>query len=61
MMAAYAVRADSEAPLNALVVGEIEPPGVPPGWVRVQVRLLLSITTTSGRCVALALRPTGSP
>ena len=31
MMAAYAVRADAEAPLNALVVGEIEPPGVPSG------------------------------
>jgi NADPH:quinone reductase-like Zn-dependent oxidoreductase len=38
MMAAYAVRADAEAPLNALVVGEIEPPGVPSGWVRVQVK-----------------------
>ena len=37
-MAAYAVRADAEAPLNALVVGEIEPPGVPPGWVQVQVK-----------------------
>ena len=38
MMAAYAVRADAEAPLNALVVSEIEPPGAPSGWVRVQVR-----------------------
>ena len=38
MMAAYAVRADGEAPLNALAVGEIEPPGAPSGWVRVQVK-----------------------
>ena len=37
-MAAYAVRADPEAPLNALVVGEIEPPEVPSGWVQVQVK-----------------------
>jgi NADPH:quinone reductase-like Zn-dependent oxidoreductase len=38
MMAAYAVRADAEAPLNALVIGEIEPPLVPAGWVPVQVK-----------------------
>jgi NADPH:quinone reductase-like Zn-dependent oxidoreductase len=38
MMAAYAVRADPATPLNALVVGEIEPPEVPPGWVPVHVR-----------------------
>jgi NADPH:quinone reductase-like Zn-dependent oxidoreductase len=37
MFAAYAVRADAEAPLDALVVGEIEPPQPPAGWVRVQV------------------------
>ena len=36
--AAYAVAADPEAPLDALVVGEIEPPPVPAGWVEVQVR-----------------------
>jgi NADPH:quinone reductase-like Zn-dependent oxidoreductase len=38
MLAAYAVRADAEAPLDALVVGEFEPPSVPEGWVRVHVR-----------------------
>jgi NADPH:quinone reductase-like Zn-dependent oxidoreductase len=38
MLAAYAVRADAEAPLNALVVGEIDPPRVPEGWVMVQVK-----------------------
>jgi NADPH:quinone reductase-like Zn-dependent oxidoreductase len=38
MMAAYAVRADAEAPLDALVVGEIEPPSVPAGWVMVHVK-----------------------
>ena len=38
MMAAYAVRADAEAPLDALVVGEIEPPSMPADWVRVQVK-----------------------
>jgi NADPH:quinone reductase-like Zn-dependent oxidoreductase len=38
MLAAYAIRADAEAPLNALVVGEIEPPRVPEGWVMVQVK-----------------------
>ena len=37
-MAAYAVRADAEAPLNALIVGDIEPPDVPSGWVPVQVK-----------------------
>jgi NADPH:quinone reductase-like Zn-dependent oxidoreductase len=37
MMAAYAVRADAEAPLNALVVSEIESPGAPSRWVQVQV------------------------
>ena len=37
-MAAYAVRADPEAPLNALIVGDIEPPDVPSGWVPVQVK-----------------------
>ncbi|HET9778683.1 MAG TPA: zinc-binding dehydrogenase [Propionibacteriaceae bacterium] len=38
MMAAYAIRADAQAPLNALAVGEIEPPGAPAGWVPVQVK-----------------------
>ena len=38
MMAAYAVRADPKAPLNALVVGELKAPAMPPGWVRVQVK-----------------------
>jgi NADPH:quinone reductase-like Zn-dependent oxidoreductase len=38
MLAAYAVRADAESPLDALVVGEIEPPSVPAGWVPVQVK-----------------------
>jgi NADPH:quinone reductase-like Zn-dependent oxidoreductase len=38
MMAAYAMRADPEAPLNALVVGDIEPPRAPDGWVPVQVK-----------------------
>src|SRR5512133_379885 len=37
MLAAYAARADAEAPLNALVVGDIEPPPVPTGWVMVRV------------------------
>src|SRR4029450_12567413 len=36
MLAAYAVRADADAPLNALAVGDIEPPSPPTGWVRVQ-------------------------
>jgi NADPH:quinone reductase-like Zn-dependent oxidoreductase len=38
MLAAYAVRADADTPLNALTVGEIEPPDPPEGWVRVQVK-----------------------
>ena len=38
MIAAYATRADAEVPLDALVVGEIEPPSVPSGWVRVHVK-----------------------
>jgi NADPH:quinone reductase-like Zn-dependent oxidoreductase len=38
MLAAYAVRADAETPLHALVIGEIEPPSVPAGWVRVHVK-----------------------
>jgi NADPH:quinone reductase-like Zn-dependent oxidoreductase len=38
MLAAYAVRADADAPLDALVVGEIEPPPSPERWVRVQVK-----------------------
>jgi NADPH:quinone reductase-like Zn-dependent oxidoreductase len=38
MLAAYAVRADAEEPLEALVVGEMYPPNVPEGWVSVQVR-----------------------
>jgi NADPH:quinone reductase-like Zn-dependent oxidoreductase len=37
MLAAYAARSDAEAPLDALVVGEIEPPEPPAAWVRVQV------------------------
>jgi NADPH:quinone reductase-like Zn-dependent oxidoreductase len=38
MLAAYAVRADAEEPLDALAVGEMDPPNVPDGWVSVQVR-----------------------
>jgi NADPH:quinone reductase-like Zn-dependent oxidoreductase len=38
MFAAYAVRADADAPLNALAVGEMEPPSPPTGWVRVRVK-----------------------
>ena len=38
MLAAYASRADSTDPLNALVVGEIEPPSPPDGWVEIEVR-----------------------
>jgi NADPH:quinone reductase-like Zn-dependent oxidoreductase len=38
MLAAYAVRADAEKPLNALAIGDIEPPNAPAGWVRVQVK-----------------------
>jgi NADPH:quinone reductase-like Zn-dependent oxidoreductase len=38
MLAAYAVRADAEAPLDALAVGAIEPPSAPEGWARVHVK-----------------------
>ena len=38
MLAACAVAADPESPLNALRVGEIEPSAVPADWVRVEVR-----------------------
>src|SRR6186997_299310 len=38
MLAAYAVRADPEMPLNALAIGDIKPPNAPAGWVRVQVK-----------------------
>ena len=38
MLAAYAVRADPEMPLNALAIGDIDPPNAPAGWVRVQVK-----------------------
>jgi NADPH:quinone reductase-like Zn-dependent oxidoreductase len=38
MFAAYAVRADADAPLNALAVGEMEPPSPPTGWVPVRVK-----------------------
>jgi NADPH:quinone reductase-like Zn-dependent oxidoreductase len=38
MLAAYAVRADAEKPLNALAIGDIEPPNAPAGWVRVQIK-----------------------
>jgi NADPH:quinone reductase-like Zn-dependent oxidoreductase len=38
VLAACAVAADPTSPLNALRVGEIEPPEVPTGWVSVQVR-----------------------
>ena len=38
MLAAYAVAANSEHPVEGLRVGEIEPPVVPEGWVSVQVR-----------------------
>jgi NADPH:quinone reductase-like Zn-dependent oxidoreductase len=38
MLAACAVRADAEAPLDALVVGAIEPPSAPEGWARVHVK-----------------------
>jgi NADPH:quinone reductase-like Zn-dependent oxidoreductase len=37
MLAAYAARADAEAPLDALLIGDIEPPEPPKGWVRVRV------------------------
>ena len=38
MLAAYAVSADADTPLNALRVGQIDPPPVPDGWVEVEVR-----------------------
>lgn len=38
MLAAYAVAADPDNPLAALVVGEIDPPPVPADWVAVTVR-----------------------
>jgi NADPH:quinone reductase-like Zn-dependent oxidoreductase len=38
MLAAYAVRADADAPLKSLAVGDIETPSPPTGWVRVQVK-----------------------
>ena len=38
MLAAYAAASDADDPLQALRVGEIEPPPVPEGWVEVQVR-----------------------
>ena len=38
MLAAYAAAADPAEPLNALAVGEIEPPEAPAGWVTVTVR-----------------------
>jgi NADPH:quinone reductase-like Zn-dependent oxidoreductase len=38
MLAAYAARADPVDPMQALEVGEIDPPPAPEGWLRVQVR-----------------------
>ena len=38
MLAACAVAASPESPLAALRVAEIEPPPVPDGWVRVEVK-----------------------
>ena len=38
MLAALAVAADRESPLDALRVDDIEPPPVPDDWVRVRVR-----------------------
>lgn len=38
MLAAYARNADADQPLNALVVGELEPPATPPDWVEIEVR-----------------------
>lgn len=37
MLAAYAVTADAANPLNALKVGQIEPPATPPDWVPVRM------------------------
>lgn len=38
MLAAYAARQSADDPLSALEVGDIDPPDVPAGWVRVHVR-----------------------
>jgi len=38
VLAAYAARIDPEEPLSALVVGEVDEPDVPEGWVAVEVR-----------------------
>ncbi|GAA3620557.1 zinc-binding dehydrogenase [Microlunatus ginsengisoli] len=38
MLAAYAVTADADDPLEALRVDQIEPPAVPDGWIEVSVR-----------------------
>jgi NADPH:quinone reductase-like Zn-dependent oxidoreductase len=38
MLAAAAVRADANDPLNALAVGETEPPIPPNGWIKIQVK-----------------------
>src|SRR4026208_2577319 len=38
MLAAYASRVDRADPLNALVVGEMGPPGSPDGGVEIEVR-----------------------
>ncbi len=38
MLAAYAVSADADQPLNALRVGGVDPPPTPEDWVSVEVR-----------------------
>ena len=38
MLAAFAAAANAEDPLRVLQVAEIEPPAVPDGWVRVEVK-----------------------
>ena len=38
MLAAYAATTHAEDPLRGLVVGEVDPPPVPDGWVEVEVR-----------------------
>lgn len=38
MLAAYAARQSAADPLSGLEVGEVDHPGAPQGWVRVQVR-----------------------
>jgi NADPH:quinone reductase-like Zn-dependent oxidoreductase len=38
MLAAYALRADANDPLNALAIGELDPPSLPTGWRKVQVK-----------------------